>query len=71
MENRYNACIVSFNTGNSLVTDVHLLYKEANDSTIKVIERIINHNQVIKQHFLHIYILLKVKYFLFYLKVKY
>lgn len=40
MENRYNGAIISFNSGSSLVKGIDLLYKEANDPTIKVIERI-------------------------------
>ena len=40
MENRYNGVIVSFNSGSSLVKGIDILYKEANDPTIQVIERI-------------------------------
>ena len=40
MENKYNAAIVTYNSGSELVKGIDILYKEANDSTIKVIERI-------------------------------
>jgi hypothetical protein len=41
MTNRFNAVIVTFNSGSQLVKGVDILYKLANDSTIRVIERII------------------------------
>jgi len=38
MVNQDNACNVTFNTGSSSVTDIQLLFKEADNTTIKVIE---------------------------------
>ena len=40
MENRFNAVVVTYNSGSELVKGIDLLYKNANDGTIKVIERI-------------------------------
>jgi hypothetical protein len=40
MENFYNAANVSYNTGGPLVESVDLLFKEAQNSTIKVIDKI-------------------------------
>ena len=40
MENKFNAVIVTYNSGSALVKGVDILFKEANDATIKVIERI-------------------------------
>ena len=39
MENFYNAANVSFNTGGPLVESIDLLFKEAQNSTIKVIDK--------------------------------
>ena len=41
MENRFNAVVVTYNSGSELVKGIDLLYKNANDGTIKVIERIV------------------------------
>jgi len=40
MENDFNGAIITYNSGSSLVVGVDLLFKEANDPTIKIIERI-------------------------------
>ena len=40
MTNSANAVSVTYNTGGPLVTGIELLFKEMNDPTIKVIERI-------------------------------
>lgn len=39
MENRFNAAIINFNTGSDLVVGIDLLYKDADDSIIRVIEK--------------------------------
>ena len=41
MKNRFNAAVVTYNSGSELVKGIDLLYKLANDPTIRVIERII------------------------------
>ena len=41
----YNGAIITYNSGSSLVVGVDLLFKEANDPTIKIIERINKLNQ--------------------------
>jgi len=38
MINRYSAAIINFNTGNDLVTDVEVVFKESADSTVYVVE---------------------------------
>ena len=38
MVNTKNACNITFNTGNSKVTDVQVVFKEADSSTIKIVE---------------------------------
>lgn len=40
MVNRYNACIINYNTGGSDVVGIDLLYKEAANNVIRVIEKI-------------------------------
>ena len=40
MSNQFNAAIVTYNTGGFLVKGIDILFKEANDPTIKVIERL-------------------------------
>ena len=40
MTNRYNSASVTINTGGPLVTGIDLLFKDAQDSTIKVIEKL-------------------------------
>jgi len=40
MLNEFNACDVIFDSGSSLVKGIDILFKEANDPTIKVIQRI-------------------------------
>ena len=40
MVNSKNAVQITYNTGSSLVVGVDLLFKEANDPTIKIIEKI-------------------------------
>jgi len=40
MLNEFNACTVTFDSGSSLVKGIDILFKEANDPTIKVIQRI-------------------------------
>lgn len=40
MTNAYNAAIISYETGNSLVVGIDLLFKQANNSIIKVIEKL-------------------------------
>ena len=40
MENKYNATIITFDSGGPLVVGIDLLYKEADDPTIKVIEKL-------------------------------
>ena len=40
MTNRYNAAIVTFETGGPLVVGIDLLFKQANNSIIKVIEKL-------------------------------
>ena len=40
MSNEFNAAIVTYNTGGFLVKGIDILFKEANDPTIKVIERL-------------------------------
>jgi hypothetical protein len=39
MENRFNAAIINFDTGSEIVVGVDLLYKDADDPIIKVIEK--------------------------------
>ena len=38
MVNEYNAVEVTYNTGSSLVTEIQILFKEADNPTVKVIE---------------------------------
>ena len=40
MINEYNTAAITFNTGGALVLGIDLLFKEADDSTIKVIEKL-------------------------------
>lgn len=40
MENFANECVITYNSGSSLVVGVDLLFKEMNDSTIKLIEKL-------------------------------
>ena len=40
MQNKFNAAIINFNTGSELVVGIDLLYKDANDPIIRVIEKI-------------------------------
>ena len=40
MLNEFNACTVTFDSGSSLVKGIDILFKEANDPTIKVVQRI-------------------------------
>jgi hypothetical protein len=40
MTNAYNAAVVSYNTGNALVVGIDLLFKQANNNIIKVIEKL-------------------------------
>jgi hypothetical protein len=40
MENEFNACFVTYNSGGPLVVGIDLLFKEANSNIIKVIEKI-------------------------------
>ena len=38
MVNNLNACNITFNTGSSKVTDIQVVFKEANSSSIKIVE---------------------------------
>jgi hypothetical protein len=40
MQNAYNAAIISYNTGSSLVVGIDLLFKQAENNVIKVIEKL-------------------------------
>ncbi len=40
MENATNACTITYNSGNELVVGVDILYKEMDDSIIRVVEKI-------------------------------
>lgn len=39
MENKFNAAVINFNTGSDLVVGIDLLYKDADDPIIRVIEK--------------------------------